>query len=82
MKQYFLDLIKNYVGPILVAAVLIYGYTAYQERQALESTVLMQQEALVELRTQTTELSATLTGHCKELLESQGFVISTELEEK
>jgi len=68
MKQYFLDLFKNYIGPILVAAVCVNGYWAY-------NTIQIQQAALEALQVQTQELSLAIGNQCQAMLESKGFTV-------
>jgi hypothetical protein len=66
--EYFKTLFKNYIGPMLVAAVVINGYWAY-------STIQVQQAVIAQLQTQTQELSMAIGNQCQTLLERQGFIV-------
>ena len=60
--KYFQELLKNYIGPALVAAVCIYGYWSYQTIQA-------QQVAI-------DQMSQILSGQCEVMLKQQGYEVT------
>lgn len=62
--NYFKDLVKNYIGPALVAAVLIYGYWSYQT-VSLQKQIIQQQTEVLN------QLSQVLSGQCQAMLDAQ-----------
>lgn len=64
----------TYLGPALVAGVIIGGWWAHNE-------IKLHKENITLLETQTTEFSLALANQCKPILERQGFVV-TEVDEE
>ena len=60
--SYFKELLKNYIGPALVAGVLIYGWYSYNLLKAQEKAI--------------TDMAIVLSGQCQQMLETQGFLIT------
>jgi hypothetical protein len=66
--NYFKELFKNFIGPILVAATLIYGYWSY-------ATIRNQNAALEIMRSQAQEMALALSGKCQKILIDQGYTV-------
>jgi hypothetical protein len=76
MKKYFIELLKNWVGPALVALVIIGGYWAYSDIQAKGEALRIMSEQTQIVAEQRDSLLQVFNGQCQQLLEGQGHVVT------
>jgi hypothetical protein len=75
MKKYFIDLLKNWLGPAMVA-VIIGGYWAYSDIQAKNEALQIMSEQTQIVAEQRDALLLVFNNQCTQLLESQGHVVT------
>ena len=75
MKKYFIELLKNWFGPAMVAAVIIGGVWAYQDIQAKNEALSIMGEQTMIVAEQRDTLLLVFNNQCTQLLESQGFTV-------